>query len=439
MLFGGIILSSLVPFINTVNITMLVIFSALYSYQVIYIAVAIINKMKTSVQKTPEKLHKYAVLIAARNEESVIGELIKSVQNQNYPKELIDIYIVADNCTDKTASIARKLNATVLERNDKSNVGKGYALQYIFDYIKNNGGYRKYDGYIVFDADNLLDENYILEMNKVFDDGYRVITSYRNTKNYDTNWISAGYSLWFLREAEYLNNPRMILKTSCAISGTGFLIHSDIIEKNGGWKHFLLTEDIEFSVDNIIKGEVIGYCSAAKIYDEQPSSFKQAWRQRLRWSKGFYQVFAKYSVDLFKSIFLKKKNKFASFDFLMVISPSMLISLFSVIFNLVFLIYAYINPLTADPTIIKICKMAIWGQIFNLYFFLYLQGALTTISEWKQIYCSNSKKILYTFTFPLFFLSYIPISLIALFKKIHWSPIEHSVVRSLQDVRQNNG
>lgn len=428
--------SGLASFINTANITMLVIFSLLYFYQVVYIAIAIINKMKKDTVREPEKLHKYAVLIAARNEEAVIGELIKSVQNQNYPKELVDIYVVADNCTDNTAKVASSLNVNVLERSDNSKVGKGYALQHIFTNIKQNGGYEQYDGYLVFDADNLLDEDYMIEMNRVFDDGYRVITSYRNTKNYDTNWISAGYSLWFLREAEYLNNPRMILKTSCAISGTGFLIHNDIIKSNDGWKHFLLTEDIEFSIDNIIKGEVIGYCRAAKIYDEQPSSFKQAWRQRLRWSKGFYQVFANYSFDLLKSIFTKKNNKFASFDFLMVISPSMIITLSSIIFNLVFLIYGYMNPLTTDPAVIKICQSAIWGQIFNLYFFLYLQGVLTTISEWKQIYCSTFKKILYTFTFPMFFFSYIPIALVALFKNIHWSPIEHSVVRTLEDVRK---
>ena len=65
-------------------------------------------------------------------------------------------------------------------------------------------------------------------------------------------------SLWFLREAKYLNNPRSLLGTSCAISGTGFLIHRDILNKQKGWKHFLLTEDIEFSVDNVLQGEKIG-------------------------------------------------------------------------------------------------------------------------------------------------------------------------------------
>src|SRR5699024_4617553 len=113
-------------------------------------------------------------------------------------------------------------------------VGKGYALDYAFKILMDKTLYDNYEGYFVFDADNLLDENYVAEMNKVFDNGYKVVTSYRNSKNYDTNWISAGYSLWFLREARYLNNSRMILKTGCAVSGTGFLVHDDIIKRNNG-------------------------------------------------------------------------------------------------------------------------------------------------------------------------------------------------------------
>ena len=161
--------------------------------------------------------------------------------------------MVADNCTDNTAEIAAENGATVFERFNRVQVGKGYALNYIFHKIDEDKGIRYYDAYMVFDADNVLDENYVYEMNKVFDDGYPVITSYRNSKNYDSNWISAGYALWFLRESRYLNGARMQCGSSCAISGTGFMVDSQIIEKNQGWKHHLLTEDIEFSVDNIIQ------------------------------------------------------------------------------------------------------------------------------------------------------------------------------------------
>ena len=145
-------------------------------------------------------------------------------------------------------------------------------------------------------------------MNKTFNQGYRVVTSYRKSKNFDHNWISSGYALWFLHEAEYLNLPRMTLNSSCAISGTGFLVDANFIKANGGWIHHLLTEDIEFSVSQIIKGEKIGYCEKAIFYDEQPITFKQSWNQKFSWAKGFYQVVGKYGRDLISNIFKGKRK-----------------------------------------------------------------------------------------------------------------------------------
>jgi len=380
---------------------------------------------------TAETNHRYAVVIAARNESNVISQLINSIKKQNYPSELTDIYVVADNCTDDTAQVAREAGAYVFERFNRQYVGKGYALDYAFKSIINSD--EKYDGYFIFDADNLLDENYIAEMNKVFDNGYKIVTSYRNSKNYDTNWLSAGYSLWFLREARYLNNSRMILNTGCAISGTGFMVSDEIIRKNNGWKHHLLTEDIEFSVDNAIHGEKIGYCGSAVLYDEQPYLFEQSWHQRLRWAKGFYQVFAKYGMDLFKGAFIK--GSFYCYDMLVTISPALFLSLLSVGINTTFLTVGIIN-IGTTPAIIEATSSAILMSCINSYMVLFAIGVITTISEWKQINTTAFKKIKYMFTFPIFIFTYIPISIVALFRKIEWKPITHSIAKSIEEVRQ---
>lgn len=426
--------SSILVFIDYFNFAMFLLFALMYTYQFVYMFIAFKAKRKKNTAENNAHLHRYAVIIAARNEELVIEQLIKSIKNQNYPSDLIDIFIIADNCTDHTARVARAAGAIVRERFNKVQVGKGYALDYMLKIIEREYSAKKYDGYFIFDADNLLDENYIAEMNKTFNQGYRVITSYRNSKNYDQNWISAGYGLWFLHEAEYLNLPRMTLKSSCAVSGTGFLVQADVLKENGGWHHHLLTEDIEFSVSQIIKGEKIGYCKKAMFYDEQPITFQQSWNQRLRWAKGFYQVFAKYGRDLIGGIFKRKHNRFSCYDMTMTIMPAMLISSFSILVNGTFYL-AGLFELIEGKKVIQEINLIMLKAFIWYYGILFILGFVTTLTEWRKIHCPGWKKIAYTITFPLFMFTYIPISIVALFKDVEWKPIAHTVVKSIDDVR----
>ena len=372
-------------FIRYFNLAILILFFCCYFYQVVFV---FIRLMKKDTERGERPFHRYAVVISARNESAVIGGLLQSINQQKYPKELLDVYVVADNCTDNTAEIARQNGARVYERFNRVQVGKGYALNYIFGQIDQEKGIRYYDGYMVFDADNVLDENYVREMNKVFDDGYPVLTSYRNSKNYDSNWISAGYALWFLRESKYLNGARMQCGTSCAISGTGFLVSSAIIEHNKGWKHHLLTEDIEFSVDNIIQGQVIGYCEKAVLYDEQPIRFKESWNQRLRWAKGFYQVVGKYGKGLLKGAV--KEHSFQCFDMLMNIAPAMLLTIATLLVNGGAMAAGLINE---DAGLYLLAGGQILNNVISIYLSLLFFGTVTTITEWKQIHCPWQKKI----------------------------------------------
>lgn len=417
-------------FLDSINLLLFIFFTVLYSYQLVYVFVSLLGKKKVFTAKANRK---YAVLIAARNERTVIAQLIESIKKQKYPSELCDVYVIADNCTDDTANIAKAAGATVFCRESKTHVGKGYALNFGFKKLVEIGKFSKYDGFFVFDADNLLDENYIAEMNKVFDSGYKIVTSYRNSKNYDTNWISAGSSLWFLREARYINSSRMILGTSCAISGTGFLVSREIIEANRGWQYYLLTEDIEFSIDSVIKNEKIGYAADAMLYDEQPYTFRESWNQRIRWAKGFFQVFAAYGGKLFRSIF--KNRSFASYDMLMTIMPAMMLTLIGAVINSAVMVYALFH-LPLMKMLAVTAAIALFMTFFNFYAILFFFGAITTITEWHKINACAWKKILYMFTFPLFIFTYIPISIVAIFKKIEWKPIHHNIAKNIEEFQR---
>ena len=400
----------------TINAVIMALFFVCYSYQFFYVAVALLKRKKFTCRN---ENHRIAVLIAARNEENVIGQLLDSIHAQkNYPMDHVDIYVGADNCTDDTARVARERGAIVFERHDTVHVGKGYVLNEMLKRIKRPGR-KHYDAYLVLDADNILDPNFISEIEKVYSSGYEIVTCYRNSKNYGDNWISAGYALWFLREAQYLNNARMRLGSSCAVSGTGFLFSDGVLEACGGWNFFLLTEDIEFTIDNVVRGEKVGYAAGAVLYDEQPTSFAQSWRQRMRWSQGYLQVFRDYGARLLRGIF---RGSFSCFDMSMAIMPAFVLSTVSILVNLTL---GVVGALAGDNLLVAF--ESVGQMLLNMYLTLLVLGGITTVTEWNQIRTSSVKKFVYVFTFPLFMFTYIPISLAAFFCKPQWKPIEHRV------------
>ncbi|MGM9662119.1 MAG: glycosyltransferase family 2 protein [Oscillospiraceae bacterium] len=399
----------------TVNFALSLLFLFCYFYQFAYLPVPILKKMPP--HEAP-RLHRYAVLICARNEEAVISDLLACLRRQTYDPSLVTVFVMADNCTDRTAEIAREGGAVVYERFNQLCVGKGYALDALLQHIQADYP-RGFDGYFVFDADNVLENDYIEQMNRTFSDGYEIVTSYRNSKNYGENWISAGYALWFLRESRYLNQARMLLGTSCAVSGTGFLFSRRILEKTGGWRFYLLTEDIEFTVHHVLEGETIGFCPDAVLYDEQPADFRLSCRQRLRWARGYLQVFRKYGARLIGGAL---RGRFSCYDMSMAIMPAIALTTLSVLANLLLTALGILNGEGALYALASIGQCAA-----NMYLTLFIVGAVTTATEWKQIHTTTAKKLLYTLTFPLFMFTYVPISFAAFFTKVEWKPIRHRV------------
>ncbi len=406
--------------LNILNIVFGAAFMICYFYQIVYLFISFIKKPK----KYPEtnKRCRYAFIIAARNEENVIGQLCDSIRAQNYPEELIDIFVVADNCTDGTAEVAASHGATVFERQDTARVGKGYALDALFGYIDDSVGIDAYDGYFVFDADNILDKNYVFEMNKCFSAGEKIITSYRNTKNYGDSWISQGYSVWFMREMRQLNAVRSVLGTTSELRGTGFLVSSEIIKKQGGWPYHLMIEDVQFTVENVLAGEKVAYCHDAIFYDEQPTTFMTSWWQRKRWCRGYLQILRHYGLKLVGAFF--RGRGFSHFDMLMSMCPAFFISVAAVSVNILALILTLIfETHTFLPTL-----MASVYMMVGSYLLFAMIGIIAVITEWKRIRTSNRKKIWSAVVFPIFMATYIPIAAASIFSGTDWKPIKHSPV-----------
>ncbi|HKM02789.1 MAG TPA: glycosyltransferase family 2 protein [Bacilli bacterium] len=433
-----------IEIINLVNFFVTAFLGFFVLYKVLFVIIGFFPPKK--FPRSKDVSNKYAFLIAARNEELVIAGLIESIKKQDYPSENITIFVIADNCSDKTREVALAHGAIVYERNQTSHIGKGYALERLTKNIDKDYGLTSFAGYFVFDADNLLKSDYVSKMNDAFVAGHKVVTSYRNIKNFDTNFISASYGFHQYRNLRTLHNPRTRLNLSCAVTGTGFLFASEII-KDTGWKWRLLTEDIEFTIDAVEKGYNVVYCSEAIFYDEQPTTFHMMFRQRRRWAKGFLQVFASRHNSIVKHMLFAKQRKtnqentqtqlnykLMHYDFYWHIFPYAIVTFFwKVLYYILLAIFTHLSGasvaiLASEITIDALVSIAVfWGIGI-------IQILPVVILEWRQIYAKKFHKILYMLTFPFFDLMNIPISLAALFSPPDWKPIKHEDTRKIEAV-----
>lgn len=243
---------------------------------------------------------KFAVIIAAHNEELVIGHIVDSLSKQSYPKNLYDIFVIADNCTDKTALIAKSHGAIVYNRFNNEKRGKGYALEWMFDKVYAMGN--KYDAVCVFDADNLVSSNFLIEMNKRLCQGCKVIQGYIDSKNPFDSWITCSYSIAFWMSNRIFQLPRYYLGLGCGLCGTGFAIDLTVLKKIG-WGATCLTEDLEFTMKLALNDIKVGWAHSAIVYDEKPLTLRQSWNQRKRWMQGHADCAARFMKPLFRKAF----------------------------------------------------------------------------------------------------------------------------------------
>ena len=401
------------------------------AYKYLYWAIGI---FKTRIFPPARSNHRYAVVIAARNEEAVIGNLIDSIKAQDYPEDLVTVFVVADNCNDGTVEVARSKGCICYERHDTEHATKGYALQYLFRQIKKDYSIKAFEGYFIFDSDNLLAPDFIARMNESFDAGKKIITSYRASKNFDSNWISASYALYWIRTIVSQHRARSVFDLATRIQGTGYLVSSDLLED--GWNYTCLTEDRMLSADAVIKGYPITYNEKAVFYDEQPITLKIAFRQRIRWAKGHLQTFRLCGWKLFKSIFTSKgfHDTFMSYDMLTICFPKSIFVSFRKILvwacSIVVILYGSNDAFKVASYIAAIGysfgKSYLFTSLVSLYLFMTENKYIPKTSVWKKLW--------YSLTFPLFDLFGRIAMIIALFSHVEWKTIPHTIDSSINEM-----
>ena len=390
------------------------LFFAIYGlYYVITGIFAFAKAKKENI--TCNKKHKFSIIIAARNEEKVIGNIIDSLKKQNYDKDKYDINVIINNSDDKTYEVSKKHGANAINC-DVPVKSKGDVLRYVFNKFKN----KKFDAYVIFDADNVVHPDFLTHMNNSLNNGYKVAQGFRDSKNYQDNWISGSYTLFFYIQNFFFNLSRKKLNSSASINGTGFMIQKDFIE-NLNFNPVTLTEDVELTTVCAIRNEKIDFVKNAITYDEQPTVFKVSLTQRLRWSKGNLQCWKKYHHQLAKS-FIKNHN-LAAIDMYL----NNLAAIVQVI-SVVVVIAGFIEKILT--TEIAFSLVGFLGVVVS-YLGTMVVTLFVTVYNKKSISGMLPALILFT----LFMLTWIPINIVCLFKKnVAWKHIGHSKDVNIDDI-----
>jgi len=389
---------------NTLTVIVAFAEALIFCFLFYYYYVSVSGWRKHEEEKDFVPVKRFALITAAHNEEAVIQYHIESLKNLNYPVELFDIYIIADNCTDSTAAVARAEGVTVCERSSPQR-GKGFALEWMFNNLFEMED-QKYDAICLFDADNVVSANFLLEMNSKLKQGYRSIQGYLDTKNPNDSWVTASYATAYWSMNRMWQLARYQKGLSNALGGTGVCLEYNLL-KEFGWGATCLTEDLEFTMKLLTHGIKTAWAHEAKVYDEKPVYFSQTWRQRTRWLQGHWDVCFRYMIPLVKQGI--RERKWYPIDGAIYLFQPILISTMLLIFIMTGFAYMFPEPIYASVVADLAPKWFWWG--FGILGYCYPMLGLILEGAPRSAY-------LYYITYPFYGLTWFPVTV--------WGLLQHN-------------
>jgi len=365
---------------------------------------------------------RFALIVPSHNEENVVGKIVSNLKSMQYPAHLYDIYVIADNCTDSTASVARQLGALVMERIDHVKKGKGHSLEWMFNRLFQME--TEYDAVCIFDADNLVSANFLAEMNKHLCMGHRVVQGYLDSKNPNDSWVSANNSIAFWIGNRMFQLPRYYLGLSCVLGGTGMMIATDVL-KQIGWGATCLTEDLEFTIKLVLRGMKVYWSHEAVIYDEKPLTMRQSVHQRVRWMQGQADCIVRY----IKPLFLRavQQNDMTALDLSIYLMQPVI-----VVANFTFLIMGLFFAALNSGSVTSMGSGIPTALFFSL---LYINVVFLILEKRYSL-----KTLAFFLTFPLYNLTWVPI-VIKGFRdrnRKEWSHTLHVRILDISEIQQSN-
>lgn len=407
---------------------LLTIIGVAFGIQLIYIILFFVRAKKYPVA---EKKHRFGIVIPARNESSVIADTVKCILSSKYPKDMFDVYVVADNCTDNTAELARNAGATVFERfdPDPKHHKAGYALKYLFEKIMELHPDHYYEAFIKFDADNLMEPDYISRMNDAFDAGVKCARGYSNSKNIDQNVITGISGLWYIRDCRFASNFRSAIGQGTMLGGAGMMFAAEIIEKHG-WDCLTASDDTEFTMRRLNQDKIkTMYVKDAVVYEDQPSTIKDTFKRYKRMSGALNSLFYTQGIKSFLLFFVRWKWTYIDMVLtLMFIPVCVLMCLWLPIYYAYVLIY---HGLMGNWEIFWTYLNTICYSLAIAFVAMFILQALLAVAlEHKRIKAPVKKLMPAVFLFPFFMIIYAVAITLGVFSRSKWHEVKRNTAVS---------
>ena len=363
-----------------------------------------VSARKLALVPHSEKKSKFALLIAARNESNVIEHILNSLDNQTYPREYFEAYIIVESEDDPTVEIVKKHGYQYFVR-DRLGPGrrtKGFALQECIDYLWREN--KLYDAYMIFDADNILEPNYIEVMNDVRQTGVQVGLGYRNFTNADTNWVTANCAVMFSYMNQITSYGRSIIFHKATLMGTGYFIDDSIIREIGGWIFTGMTEDIQLTTYCYYHDIYMSYYPAVCFYDEQAADMKTVHNQHVRWLAGFMEprkFLKKEGVQ--KDYHSKRLQRMMTYEFRVGIIPFVIFNVVSFIIAALGIVFGVLSAVYGYPYQTGILFAIVGFQLSALYMSFVVPAILSIIRNRKYLKLSPKNEIACILTYMIYF------------------------------------
>jgi GT2 family glycosyltransferase len=246
----------------------------------LYLFVFTLLSARLRVPASSEPLRRFRFVVPAHNESAGIAATVASLRDVDYPRELFEVVVVADNCQDDTAEQARAAGATVLERNDTEKRGKGYALDHAFSATPAG-----VDAVVVIDADTLVSRNILRAFAARRELGAQAIQADYAVRNPDAAWRTRLVAIAFGAFHIVRSRARERLRLSCGLRGNGMCFATELLQKVPH-RAYSVVEDVEYGLRLGEAGHRVHYTDEAHVYGEMVTTSAAANTQRRRWEEG---------------------------------------------------------------------------------------------------------------------------------------------------------